>query len=186
MSSNRLAADAVQKVVLAAAAASAAGAAPAEEAAPAAGAPPAVGAAPAAGATPAQDTAVGNALTSLVKYIPTEVVALYVPTLAARQQIEAMFPSFKSLWLFWGFVCLTPLMFTLLFYNKLARTGKKLPSWKKFPWWKTIASTIAFAVWALAVPSGPYLQTAGASALAGLAALFASTLLSLFDGILDK
>lgn len=161
MSSNRLAADAVQKVTLTAAVA------------------------PAAGAAPAQNT-VGNALTALVKYVPTEVVTLYVATVAARQQIEAVLPSFKSLWLFWGFVCLTPLMFALLFYNKLAVANQKLPSLKEFPWWKTIASTIAFAVWALAVPNGPYLQTAGASALAGLAALFVSTVLTLLDPIFDR
>lgn len=161
MSSNRLAADAVRNVTSTATVA------------------------PAAGAAPAQDT-VGNALTALVRYVPTEVVTLYVATVAARQQIEAALPSFKALWLFWGFVCLTPLMFALLFYNKLAVANTKLRSWKEFPWWKMIASTIGFAVWALAVPNGPYLQTAGASALAGLAALFVSTVLSLLDPIFDR
>ena len=55
MSSNRLAGDAVQKVTTRP------------------GAAPAVG----AGAPPG---AAGNALTALVKYVPTEVVTLYVAT----------------------------------------------------------------------------------------------------------
>jgi hypothetical protein len=57
---------------------------------------------------------------------------------------------------------------------------------KDFPWWKLLASTIAFLVWALAVPTSPYLSGQAGGAVAALAALFISTFLSLFEPIFDR
>jgi len=166
MSVNRLVTEAVQRVNPLAAAKAAT-----------APVPPVGGAA---------DGTVSNALTALVRYVPTEVVIIYIAAVAALPQFKQVFSGFTPAWIYWGFICLTPLMFALLFYNRLAVTAQAFPSWQQYPWWKTIASTIAFAVWALAVPNNPYFQGTGESALAGLAALLVSTMLTLIEPIVER
>ena len=40
----------------------------------------------------------------------------------------------------------------LLFYNQLALKNQGWPERKDFPWFRLVASVIAFAVWALCIP----------------------------------
>ena len=54
---------------------------------------------------------------------------------------------------------------------------------KSWPWWKLIASTIAFSVWALAVP--PLIQGDAGKVVAGFGALLVSTLLGLIGNIVE-
>src|ERR1700674_3441348 len=109
---------------------------------------------PVAAASPIQKTPGSNALDGLVKYIPTESITLYVAATAAMSSFTATFPFLTPYWLYWGFVVLTPILFLLIYIGKrrsqnLSALPQQVTNW---PWWKFIASTIAFMVWALASP----------------------------------
>lgn len=87
--------------------------------------------------------------------------------------------------LYWGFVVLTPILFLLIYIGK--RRSQSLSffpsSPKDWPWWKVIASTIAFMAWALAIP--PFIGSDAGKVLAALAALLVSTFLSLLGAVVE-
>lgn len=126
-----------------------------------------------------------NALTALIGYIPTEVITLYVAALSAEQALRDATGFVDAVWILWFFVALTPALLLLIFVSKLAAAGAPLPGPRSWPWWKMIAATIAFMVWALAVPGNPYLRGT-ASAVAGLGAMLTSTLLHLVTPIFER
>jgi hypothetical protein len=138
-----------------------------------------------AAADPLQKTPASNALDSLVKYIPTEVITLYVAAAAALSSLTATFPVITPWRLYWGFVALTPVLFLLIYIGK--RRAQKLPplprGFATWPWWKLIASTFAFMTWALAIP--PLLTTEADKVLAGFGALLISTMLSVVGGAVE-
>lgn len=123
------------------------------------------------------DQRVSNNFSAIIKYIPTEVVTLYIATIATRS-----LPMSQEL-LYWSFVIFTPICHWLVFMGKCGEIRRRilrtLPRW---PWWGMFASTAAFAVWALALPNAPYVSQ-GTEAITGLGALFISTLLSLLEPI---
>jgi hypothetical protein len=146
----------------------------------------AVEAAAKSGAIPQPPTR-NDVLTGLTKYIPTESVTLYVATVSSLVALKGtcLTPTIT----YWFFVCFTPVLMLLLFLNQLAIAGKV---WKisvaQWPWWRIIASTVAFAVWALAVPGNPlkFADATVSGVIAGLAALFVSTLLNLLAPFCEK
>lgn len=121
-----------------------------------------------------------DVLAGLTKYIPTESVTLYVAAVSSLMALKdvGLTPAIA----YWFFVCFTPVLMLILYLRQLAIAGKvwKIPV-TQWPWWRIIASTVAFSVWALAVPSNPlnFLDPAVSGVLAGLAALIVSTLLNL-------
>jgi hypothetical protein len=124
-----------------------------------------------------------DALDLLAGYIPTEVIALYVAALSATQAMKTP----PSPWLWWVIgVALTPVLYVVIMLSKRARDGQKLRP-ERWPWYRTVAATVAFAIWALAVPSPtqPMLPP-DYLALIGLVALFVTIVLGLLDPILDK
>jgi hypothetical protein len=141
--------------------------------------------APVAAAEPLEKTAGANALDGLIKYIPTESVTLYVAATAALSSLTATFPLLTPYRLYWGFVVLTPVLFLLIYVGK--RRSQKLPPLPpqpaRWPWWKLIASTIAFMAWALAIP--PLVTTDPGKVVAAFGALLVSTLLSLVGGVVE-
>ena len=133
----------------------------------------------------ADDNRVTNALNALVGYIPTEVITLYVAALSAQAALHAAFNAIDAATILWFFVALTPVLLLLIYLSKVAATGDALPGPKQWPWWKMCAATIAFFVWALAVPGNPYLKDA-AAAIAGLGAMLVSTLLNILTPIFER
>ena len=131
------------------------------------------------------DNRVTNALTALVGYIPTEVITLYVAALSAEAALHSTFAVIDAATILWFFVGLTPLLLLLIYLSKVAATGDKLPGPREWPWWKMVAATTAFFVWALAVPGNPYLKDA-AAAVAGFGAMLVSTLLSVMTPIFER
>jgi hypothetical protein len=128
-----------------------------------------------------------NALDTLVKYIPTESITLYVAAVSATPALKATLTFVNEVRLYWFFVVLTPLLFILIYAGKRASLNlPPLPSLKSWPWWKLIAATIAFVVWALVVPTNPYIGGPLQGAVAGFAAILVSTFLSLLAPIFDK
>ncbi|MGA7731622.1 MAG: hypothetical protein WCD37_10180 [Chloroflexia bacterium] len=144
------------------------------------------------GATAAevQENPVTTALGVLIKYIPTEILALYVPTIAAIASIGTFLTFVDATFIYWFFGVLT--FFTVLLVNiaKLAAdpnyTGPLPWSIAKWPLWKMIAATIAFLAWALALPDNPYITTDGGRSFAGIVALFVSIFLSIFGTIFER
>jgi len=123
-----------------------------------------------------------NALSMLVKYIPTESVTLYVAAASAVPALKSLSINEKSI--YWFFALLTPVLFALILIGKRKMAGvKPLADW---PWWKTIAATVAFFVWALAVPGPPDISGDTSGAIAGVLALLISTFLSILEPIFDR
>jgi hypothetical protein len=141
---------------------------------------------PVAAASPIQKTSGSNALDAITKYIPTESVTLYVAATAALSSLGASFSFVTPFTLYCGFVVLTPILFALIYVGK--RRSQNLtppfPDLSKWPWWKLIASTIAFMVWALAIP--PLVTTDAGKIAAAFGVLLVSTLLSLVGAVVER
>lgn len=118
----------------------------------------------------------------LTKYIPTESLTLYVAALAASTALQTFLAFLSTVFLYWAFALLTPILFLILFLRKLRLENKPLPQGKE--WipvaWGGIAAFIAFVAWALAVPGAPYLEGDAGRIVAAFLALFISTILDLF------
>ncbi len=126
-------------------------------------------------------------LAGLTKYIPTESVTLYVAAVSSLPALQGT--GVTPTIIFWAFVCLTPILMLLLFLRQLAIAGNDWKiSIKQWPWWKIVASTVAFAVWALAVPGNPlnFVDTAVSGVIAGFAALFVSTFLNILTPFFEE
>jgi hypothetical protein len=131
-------------------------------------------------------TAASNALVALARYIPAEIVTLYVAALSAMPAFSATFALVTEVRLYWFFVGLTPVLLLLVLAGKRRSEGFSVfPPWKEWPWWKLIASTIAFLVWALAIPGTPYLLGAQGKVVAAFGALLVSTFLTLLEPIFE-
>lgn len=128
-------------------------------------------------------------LAALTKYIPTESITMYVAIVSSQAALASLVPWLKPSVGYVVFVVVTPLLQLVLFLRHLATAKRrwKIPP-KAWPWWSMIASTIAFAVWAMAVPGNPIIETnnAAGGAVAGLAAMAASTVLNLLAPFFEK
>jgi hypothetical protein len=131
----------------------------------------------AGGAAPPQN----QVLDFLTKYIPGELIALYIPLVAGLPAIERIEPTFSAdvagKWVYWAFVISSPFLFLFIYMSKAERDELiqlKYPS--NWPLFRMAAASIAFAVWALAVPDNPILKPAGEDRTNALAALIAGIL----------
>jgi len=135
-------------------------------------------------AQPSRVTAGANALESLVKYVPTESVTLYLAALSAGKALEGVFAVLSPRTLYWFFLILTPVIYILIFIGKRRANG--LSTWPnkmtKWPVWNIVASLIAFAAWGLVVPS-PDSTSPLTSAAFTFLAVFVSTVLSLLGSV---
>lgn len=128
---------------------------------------------------------VQKALNALTRYIPTEVVTLYIPAVSMLVGNTAVTADT----LFWVFGASTPFVLVVLYQGQRKANGEKLASLPELPWWRMTASTIAFMVWALSVPGTALSflgEAKGASILAGFGAIFVSVILNLFEPWLEK
>ena len=128
-----------------------------------------------------------NAFNALVKYIPTETITLYVAVMSAMAALKDVCSWISPSGVYWLFVFLTPaILFLIIIGKRRARNLQPLlPALKSWPWWNMAAATVAFAVWALAVPTNPYLTGLSGGAVAGFLAILVSTLLSLLQPIFE-
>ena len=124
-------------------------------------------------------TAINTALNVLFGYIPTEVLTLYVAVLAAIQHPGQ---TTRGEWIvFWAFLVATPLVVWLVNGAKVQAAQKPLPlSLEEWPIWEMLAATIAYFVWAFALPNTPFTYFDWYSpAVAGIAVIVGSTVLGL-------
>jgi uncharacterized membrane protein YdcZ (DUF606 family) len=100
--------------------------------------------------------------------------------------ITATFAGVTEVGLYWFFVALTPVLLLLVLAGKRRSEGfSALPSLRDWPWWKLVASTVAFLVWALAIPATPYLASSQGKVVAAFGALLVSTFLTLLEPIFE-
>lgn len=140
---------------------------------------------PLARESPIQRTPTSSALDGLAKYIPTESITLYVAATAAMPNFAATFPWLIPYRLYLVFVVLTPILSLLILMGKRRSQNLRLlpkqPT--KWPWWKVIASTVAFGFWALAVP--PLVTTDAGKVVAAFGALLISTILGAVGNVVE-
>lgn len=145
------------------------------------------GAAAAGGGPPNNPDPGNNALSQLVKYIPTESITLYVAAISAAAALKSFSPRITEASIYWFFGILTPLLFVFIYLGKRRTAGFPIiPPLSQWPWWKIFACTVAFFVWALAVPGNPYVKNDASGAVAGFFAIFISTILSVLERIFDQ
>ncbi len=140
------------------------------------------------GGTPPQN----QVLDFLTKYIPGEVIALYIPVVAvlpAIKKLEDTFdPDVAGKWVYWMFVIASPFLFLFIYAIKAERDELlRLRNPLNWPRFRMAATFIAFAVWALAVPENPILKpNALAALIAGILAPIVSFFLSGVELIVNK
>jgi hypothetical protein len=131
----------------------------------------------------AEPRASDDALTSLTKYIPTEVLTLYLPAVAIVSALDEPLVMIGKRATYWAFAAaLTPLISLLVYLRRRAIANLSIwPPWSQFPLWNLIAASVAFLAWALALPGNPYVDKPAMHVASGFAALLASTILSLLE-----
>lgn len=122
-------------------------------------------------------TAAG-AIDSLAKFIPTEMLAPYVAFLAYAFETDALAPAS----VYWWFLVATPLVSVFFQFARKALDDRPWPSFGPAAW-RAVAATAAFAVWGLAPPGAAFQAGVGGPAVAGLAALIVSPVLTGADAI---
>ena len=130
---------------------------------------------------------VTNALSMLIKFIPTEVITLYIATLAVLPLLQAQWSFISRYNVYVLYIVLAPVLLVAIYMGKRKTAGglSLLPTTlKEWPIWKMIASAIAFSVWALAVPENGLLEGDLGGAIGAFLAVFISTLLSIADPLL--
>jgi hypothetical protein len=82
-------------------------------------------------------------------------------------------------------VVLTPIIFLLIYTGKRRTQNLSFlpPHRRSWPWWKLIASIIAFGIWALAVP--PLVTTDAGKVVAAFGAIGVSAALSLVGAVVE-
>jgi len=151
---------------------------------------------------PATQSPATAALKSIAAYIPTEIITLYVATLAVLAASEpstgapaaeagrtgGTIANSAGLVAFWIFIVLTPVVVWLVYAAKVRNANKALPKRPKtWPWWEMISASIAFATWAYAMPNSVFTRFEWyTTALGGLAVLIVSTALGLVAPIVQR
>jgi hypothetical protein len=107
-------------------------------------------------------------LATLVKYIPTETITLYVAVLAALGDVRVpkngkiSDANFASHWIWmWVLAGVTVLLTLGLSYRAQKNSAKDKSARFKVPYFDISAAFAAFIVWALSLPSTPLRDIAG-------------------------
>jgi hypothetical protein len=135
----------------------------------------------AGGSAVGEDNPINTALQTVVMYLPTEVLTLYVAVLAATES-ASRWTSFLI------FLVATPVIVWMVFAAKVKSENRPLPMTPDlWPVWEMVAGTIAFVAWAFALPTTPFSAFTWYSAgLAGVAVTIASTLLGLLAPLFQR
>lgn len=123
---------------------------------------------------------------SLIKYIPTETVTLFVALCSARPALAVvMGGESQMMWLYAVGVIATPLILWTIALGRHRSSGATEP-FRLHPW-PPIAATIAFMVWALSVPGATEMLSSEKpvqeawGAIAALGAIIVSLVLSMLE-----
>jgi hypothetical protein len=123
-----------------------------------------------------------GSIDALTKYIPTETLTLYIATVSALPAIDNLFQEpidgFYLYMILIGIFSLLTIVFVILIYaGKYNKTHKDIwwpPKSSEIPVWSLISATLAFIVWAVAIPNSLYELSSSWGVIASLLALFTS------------
>jgi hypothetical protein len=126
--------------------------------------------------TPLPGSAALAALRSIVDYIPTEIVTIYVAVGAALS--DGGTPSRTGQWVaFWVFLGVTPLALGALFAARLRAAGSSPPlDPMRWPWPELTVATVAYVLWAFTLPGTPFADFSWYKPGLGAAVLLVGTL----------
>ena len=122
---------------------------------------------------------IAAALDVLSKYIPSEVVAIYIFGLSILGIVRQSFEGVEVWNFLFGLCVLLVLFFVTINWLVLKKAGKAT----SFPTWPLIAGLVSFVVWAIAIPGNPIVMTDGAKMLAGFAAVVSSYILAVVEKV---
>ncbi len=122
---------------------------------------------------------IAAALDVLSKYIPSEVVAIYIFGLSILGVVSQSVPSINWYGLF-GLCFILVVFFVIINWLVLKKDGQAI----SFPKWAMAAGLISFAVWSIAIPGNPLIETDGAKMLAGFVAVVSSYVLAAIEKVL--
>jgi hypothetical protein len=126
-----------------------------------------------------------TAVEKLVKYIPADLMALYVAVLGAMATVQAVIKDFDAKWAFWITVAATPIVVLIIFAgNRRAKNQPAFPGWRKWPWWAMGSATAAFLIWGCTPPGSAYLTSSEGKALAAFGATVLTFFLTLLEPLL--
>ncbi len=117
------------------------------------------------------------ALRSIVDYIPTEIVTIYVAVGAALS--DAASPSRTGQWVaFWVFLGITPLALWALVAARVRAAGVSPPlDPLHWPWPELVVATVAYVLWAFTLPGTPFADFGWYKPGLGTAVLLVGTLI---------
>ena len=124
-----------------------------------------------------KDNTASAALQALEKYIPTEVLALYIPAVSIAPAIQSVL-GLDVVFIYRASAVLTFAFAMGTYMSQMRANNLPLPSWLRWPWWKAVFATIAFLVWGLTITRNPYISTPDQIAVVGFGALFVSITLN--------
>jgi hypothetical protein len=136
----------------------------------------------------------GSQMQVIATYIPTEVLTLYVATVAVLHDSSKpilLSPKARmTAWITFGvFVVGTPVIVWLSYAGKVHTAVQQLPlAPRTWPFWEMFAATVAYIAWAFALPNSPFesFENWYSSALAGVVVLTTTTILGLLAPVLQR
>jgi hypothetical protein len=133
------------------------------------------------------DDAVMSALGTLVAYFPTEINVLYTAVVAAVS--AAADAQLTTQWVAFSIVLvLTPVAVWFVYATRVRSSGKPLPiSVRTWPVAEMITATVAFTIWAGALPGSPLQHIPGyTAAVAGVVVLAGTAVLGWIASLLQR
>jgi len=133
------------------------------------------------------DDAITSALGTLVTYFPTEINVLYTAVVAAVA--SAADSPLATQWVaFFVVLVLTPVSVWFVYATRVRNSGGQLPvSVRVWPIAEMVTATIAFAIWAGALPGSPLQRIPGyTAALAGVVVLAGTAVLGWIAALLQR
>src|SRR5215203_4035698 len=145
----------------------------------------------ATGEKPEAQSAITSALETIMTYIPGEIVTTYVAVVAVLPPVTDGVSTGASVtaWVvFFVFLALTPIVSWLIYAAKAVNANEP-PPWAiaNWPKWEMTAATVAYVIWAAALPDNPFNGFAWYSAgVAGIILLVCSMMLGLIAPIFTQ
>ena len=143
------------------------------------------GGAAAANPPPSVSQKLSSAFDQIARYIPSEVLTVYVALIGAMKEANASKDA--KLNGFWVTFALVPVVVWCIFAAKMRANALPLPlNPKSWPFWKMIAALVAFTAWAYALPAGPFAECSWYQPAYSQVALLGTTAaLALLGGLFD-
>jgi FtsH-binding integral membrane protein len=141
----------------------------------------------AAHGTEGANDALTTAMGAVIAYFPSEINVLYTAVVAAIASTTST--TMAGQWAaFWFMLVMTPLAVWFVYAARVRAADKPLPIHpKSWPWAEIIVSTVAFAIWAGALPGSPLREIDDySSTLAGVVVIVGTAVLGWLAAVFQR